>query len=555
MAGSRKGPSNWNEGELRHGLGFPVFVPPKSGRAVLVYWLPICMFILCALVSGGYVCVIKEVLFMKGEPMRTFSEQQIVSLAPNPNAVNNARKISSGGKFVRRLRSGDDTFYLGECKGSGKSNYVTSADFVDEGHPVFRCSCPSRQLPCKHSLALLFEIAGEKDFPIGEIPEDILAKREKKQAREAKKAEAAAQGGEKKAASEKSNRASKAAKAKKIQKQLDGLALMKQLVDQLMGLGLSSMGSLSLKDYRDLAKQLGDYYLPGPQNYFNRLVLEMEAYQKDSDPRHYHQAVEVLKRLRALERKADSYLREKLEKGQPEADDDILYEELGGIWKLGQLNELGLKKEQARLIQLSFQVVYDPARKEYVDLGYWVDQDTGEVSCTRNYRPLKALKYVKQEDSCFEAAKVPVLSYYPGGMNKRVRWDSASFEPVTDKDLAAVRGKAHREINGAAKLAKNEMKNLLSDDFCAMLLAFERIGAVKTEKGRRLVMEDFAGTRIELRGREGWEDTLPALSQIPDPHVRHHQVVFGLMHYSQENHKICLYPLSIVTEKGIVRLL
>ena len=311
--------------------------------------------------------------------MRTFSEQQIASLAPNANALTNGRKISAGGGFVSRTRSEDDSFYMGECKGSGKSNYVVSADFADEEKPVFRCSCPSRQFPCKHSLALMFEMAAGKDFAVGEIPKDILDKREKKQAREAKKTDAS---GEKKPVSEKSARAAKSARAKKIKKQLEGLELMKQLTDQLMDTGLSSMGSVSLKSYRDLAKQLGDYYLPGPQNYFNRLVLEMEAYQKDQDKSHYHHSVEVLKRLRALEKKATAYLNGKLENDSPEADDDILYEKLGGIWKLEQLAQLGLKKEQARLLQLSFQVVYDEARKEYIDVGYWADVDTGEIFCT-----------------------------------------------------------------------------------------------------------------------------------------------------------------------------
>ncbi len=486
--------------------------------------------------------------------MRTFSEQQIVFLAPNGNAVNNARKISSGGGFVMRRRSADDTFYMGECKGSGKSNYVVSADFIDEEHPVFRCSCPSRQLPCKHSLALLFEIAGKKDFLVGEIPEDILEKRKKKQAREEKKAEAAASG-EKKAPSGKSSRAGKAARTKKIKKQREGLSVMKQMVDQLMNMGLSAMGSVSLKSYRDLAKQLGDYYLPGPQNYFNRLVLEMEAYQKDQDPGHYHQAVEVLKRLRALERKADSYLEEKLEKDNPEADDDILYEELGGIWKLEQLNDLGLKKEKVRLMQLSFQVIFDAARKEYIDLGYWADVDTGEISCTRNYRPLKALKYVKQEDSCFEVAQVPVLSYYPGGMNKRIRWDGVTFAPVERTDLEAVIKFAYQDIASAAKPVKNELKNLLSEDYCGVLLFFERIGRIKNGQGEIYVMEDKTGSRIELRVRGDWENTLAALSLIPDQEVLHGQVLFGLMYYDQEDKKICLYPCSIVTAKGIVRLL
>lgn len=129
--------------------------------------------------------------------MRTISEQEIISLAPNGGAVMNGRKISSGGGFVSRMRSADDTFYMGECRGSGKSNYTVSADFVKEGAPVFRCSCPSRQFPCKHSIALLFEIASGKDFPVGEIPGDILDKRARQEAREEKKAKtlSQAQGG------------------------------------------------------------------------------------------------------------------------------------------------------------------------------------------------------------------------------------------------------------------------------------------------------------------------------------------------------------------------
>ena len=140
--------------------------------------------------------------------------------------------------------------------------------------------------------------------------------------------------------------------------------------------------------------------------------------------------MEVLKRLRALEKKAAVYLNGKLDTDSPEADDDILYEKLGGIWKLDQLEGLGLKKEHARLVQLSFQVIYDEARKEYIDIGYWADVDTGEISSTYNYRPVKALKYVKQEDSCFDVVNTPMLCYYPGGMNKRIRWENADFEPM-----------------------------------------------------------------------------------------------------------------------------
>ncbi len=123
--------------------------------------------------------------------MREVTEQQILALAPNPAAASNGKKISQKGGFVKLERTQDDTLYMGECTGSGKSNYITSADYIDEANPVFRCTCPSRQFPCKHSLALMYEMLAKKEFGICEVPEDILKKREKKQAKENKENEAA----------------------------------------------------------------------------------------------------------------------------------------------------------------------------------------------------------------------------------------------------------------------------------------------------------------------------------------------------------------------------
>ena len=45
--------------------------------------------------------------------MREISEQFIAALAANASALNNARKISQKGGFVKLFCSGDDTFYMG----------------------------------------------------------------------------------------------------------------------------------------------------------------------------------------------------------------------------------------------------------------------------------------------------------------------------------------------------------------------------------------------------------------------------------------------------------
>lgn len=474
--------------------------------------------------------------------MKEITEQYITALAPNANAVNNGRKISQKGGFVKRYGSKDGTFYMGECSGSGKSAYLTSADFIEEENPVFRCSCPSRQFPCKHSLALLFEMSQQKEFTPCEIPEDIQKKRQKKAARAAK-AETAP--------STAKPKANKAARTKKIKKQLEGQKLAEEMMHSLLSAGLGTMGGSSIKTYRDLAKQLGDYYLAGPQLYVSRLILEMEAFQKDGKSAHYKAAAHILAQLRALVKKSEAYLKEKLEQGSVEADGSMLYEELGGVWKLTQLQELGLKKENATLLQLSFQVVYDGARKEFIDVGWWADVDTGEVSVTQNYRPIKAMKYIKQEDTIFEAATVPTLTYYPGEINRRIRWEGASYSPVTEGQRRALLTHAEKDLPSAVKKVKNQIKNPLSEKYAMLLFAFAQIG----RSGENYVMQDGSGNTICLKDMPGMEGTASRLALLSDAKLLQGQALLGAFFYQEEERRICVQPYSIVAEGQIVRLL
>jgi len=109
------------------------------------------------------------------------------SQAPNAAAIKNARGVVLKKKLVGLFKSADDTLLFGECKGSGAENYRPSADFSDPAKPVYRCTCPSRQFPCKHSLALLYAFAQGSKFVPQDVPEEISAKRAKVQQRAEKK--------------------------------------------------------------------------------------------------------------------------------------------------------------------------------------------------------------------------------------------------------------------------------------------------------------------------------------------------------------------------------
>ena len=492
--------------------------------------------------------------------MQNITEQQIQAMAPNAAAVANGRKISQKGGFVRLERSADDTFYLGECTGSGKSNYITSVDFLDPANPVCRCSCPSRQFPCKHGLALLFEILGKKNFGICEIPEDIQKKREKKQARDAKaeagengeaeelSEEAAEAVAKKKAAAAKS---AKAARTKKIKKQLEGLELTSKLVQDLMKAGLGTMGGTAIKTYEQLSKQLGDYYLPGPQRLLNGLILEISAFQKDAREEHYEAAIDILEKLWTLVKKSESYLTDKLEKDDVELDDSELYEELGGIWKLSELEALGRSKSEIDLAQLSFWVTFDAARKEYIDTGCWADLATGEIFVTYNYRPLKALKYVKAEDTVFGVAHIPTAACYPGEGNLRIRWEGAQIRGLEAGDLQKLRSMAVSSLGAEAKAVKNTLKNALADPMLIRMISFELIGRM----GEDYVLRTSEGETIVLGNAPGMEATTDRLALLPDKRLLENQVLLGAFYYDGESRRLKLQPLSIVADTDVVRLL
>lgn len=489
--------------------------------------------------------------------MRKISEQTITSIAPNAAAAANGKKLSNGGSFIKLWRSEDDTFYMGECKGSGKNPYTTSADFVAEDHPVYRCSCPSRQFPCKHCLGLLYEIMSGKNFEICDIPEDILKKRDKLAAKSAPpKApeemtpEEAAKAAKKKASAAKS--ASKA-KAKKLEKQLEGLDLVEKAVKELMSAGLGTMGGTSLKTYQDISKQLGDYYLNGPQRLFNRLIIEISEYQKDNLESHYDNAIDTLEKLYSLLKKSRQYINEKLENGDVSNDDTVLYEELGGAWKLTELEAIGKCKKDARLMQMSFWVTFDESRKEYIDSGVWCDLSDGNVYLTKNYRPVKSLKYVKADDSVFGVLNTPSMAVYPGDGTVRVRWDSSEIVDAVKEDYAKLRSFAAQSIESEAKAIKNTLKNAIASPVIYKTVAFSKIG--QTDEGA--VLKSKSGDTILLKDSAEIEPTVERLYILPDKSFLENGVMLCGFFYDPGLRRLCAQPLSIIPDNtdSVIRLL
>lgn len=475
------------------------------------------------------------------------TEQFILLQAPNSSAAVNGRKLSNSGSFRAHGKNAEGTVFWAECMGSGNYPYITSLDFSQsETTPTCRCSCPSRQFPCKHALGLMYELLAGRDFPIDEIP-GYVAEKIRKQAAKTEKKEA-------KAATEKAKKPNVSAQKKKLSKQLGGIALARKLVDDLLTGSISTLAGTSAQTFEKVAKDLGNYYLTGPQNAFTRMALAVRKIQQTPERAEeaYAEALQTLISLHATLKKGEAYLNQKLESGNVSAEDSVLYEAMGGIWRLEDLKAIGAFQENTELVQLSFDVSLDEAKKEYVERGFWVNPDRGTLCQTLNYRPLKALKYVKADDSCFETVQIPVLYEYPGELNRRVRWEGCTTRPVTTDDLRRILDAASC-VADAAKSAKNQMKNTLMPKFIPALIRAEHLGSI----GENLILTDPDGNRLMLRDRqeEGRDHACTHRLKALPLEIPAGSAVFGLMFYDNADHRICLHPYSIVTPDVIIRLL
>jgi len=109
--------------------------------------------------------------------------EQVAGLAPDAGSLAAGRGLASERRWSGLGQSGPALWGL--CQGSGSKPYQTQADLSS---PAFRCSCPSRKVPCKHALGLLLLAArSPAAVPASEPPEWVtqwLASRQQRAERE-----------------------------------------------------------------------------------------------------------------------------------------------------------------------------------------------------------------------------------------------------------------------------------------------------------------------------------------------------------------------------------
>ena len=184
--------------------------------------------------------------------MSDWTVQRVEQLAPDGAAAKAAHGLAAPGKWRTLGRTGH--LVWGECQGSGSSPYQVRVDLEDV---AYKCSCPSRKLPCKHTLGLLLLLANGTSMAPGPAPGFV----EEWSANRAKRAESRAA---KAAAPEQPVDAEQQARrVEKRESRIDaGLDQLERWLGDLVAQGLAAARSQPVAYWSQMAARLVDAQAP-----------------------------------------------------------------------------------------------------------------------------------------------------------------------------------------------------------------------------------------------------------------------------------------------------
>jgi hypothetical protein len=197
------------------------------------------------------------------EPAAAWTPERVLALAPDPSAARAGQGLAAVRKWVST--GSDGRTLWGECQGSGRTPYQVRVDTLE---PAWRCSCPSRKLPCKHALGLfLLHASSPSSLPAGTPPpwvaEWIAMREERVEKRQAKAAEAAAKPVDAEAQAKRA--------ARREERVTAGLDELERWMADLVRQGLAAARGRPAAFWEGMAARLVDAQAPGAA----RLVREL----------------------------------------------------------------------------------------------------------------------------------------------------------------------------------------------------------------------------------------------------------------------------------------
>jgi hypothetical protein len=179
--------------------------------------------------------------------------EQVLALAPDAASAKAGQSQAKPAKWSE-LGSSERAVW-GFCQGSGKKPYQT---IVDLSGPAYRCSCPSRKFPCKHSLGLLLlwstDVVAAHSEPAW-VTEWVEER--------ASRADRAAERAEKKPGEVVDPLAAQQRVARRVERVAGGMAELRGWLDDQVRQGLSGFEQRGYAELSRLAARMVDAQAPG----------------------------------------------------------------------------------------------------------------------------------------------------------------------------------------------------------------------------------------------------------------------------------------------------
>ncbi|GIF70198.1 hypothetical protein Ais01nite_82330 [Asanoa ishikariensis] len=195
-----------------------------------------------------------------------WSPDKVLSLAPDQGAAKSGRGLITAAHWAGQGRF--DDMLWGLCRGSGTRPYQVCVDVTG---PAYRCTCPSRKIPCKHTLGLLLRWAN------GGVPDDVSPPEwaTEWQAERAARAQRAGDRAAKAPRAAGEGLADPAAAARRVQQRSDrveaGLVELDRWLTDQVEQGLAAAEQAGYRPFQTMAARLVDAQAPGVAGAVRRL--------------------------------------------------------------------------------------------------------------------------------------------------------------------------------------------------------------------------------------------------------------------------------------------
>lgn len=442
------------------------------------------------------------------------TEQSIIEQSPNEKALLDAKELVRSGALKNLSKNDDGTLVFGDCRGSSGAPYNVSMDLASgTDKPTLRCTCPSRQRPCKHVLGLMLVFAQKgATFPVAAAPQELLDKRAKQATQAAPKP---------RVAKDTPRNVNKSALEKKGKEQIDALETLGTFLVDLVNVGIGGITPKIIEEIEQQAKRMQDanIFIAWPE--LKRLADAVSHDDDDDDDdaagekkaaRNLSTETEarvawMITRLHAMVRRGIKLLDGRLAaEGASVMEVDATYDLiLSRRWQLRDLKHAGYWVTNRTFVELSHERRDIPLLEFVEATGFLLDLTDGTIVREWTALPYNALySGGKLRVSRRGALVVSEAGLYPGEMtNRRIRWDEkvegACVErPRQSSDYAALHTHA-KPIGEVIKAFRNHLRNPLHPLEAVFLVAAARVGMI----GEDLVIEDAAKDRLVMRDTHG----------------------------------------------------